>query len=191
MILANMRKRAVLLLAFLGFAFCMQAQTTVTGTVTDKKGEPQAGVTVSVKNSKIATTTNAKGVYTLQNVPANAVLRFTGVGLVAQEINVGGNSAVNAELETGINNLNEVVVTGYGTARKKDLTGAVASIKSKDFNQGIVTAPDQLLQNKVAGLEITNNNGQPGASTTIKIRGNNSIRAVNNPLYVIDGVPYT
>src|SRR4030095_11787992 len=85
--------------------------------------------------------------------------------------------------------LNAVVVVGYATVRKKDLTGAVASLQAKDFNQGVVTSPDQLLTNKIPGLEVTNTSGQPGVATTIKIRGNNSIRAVNNPLYVIDGVP--
>jgi TonB-linked SusC/RagA family outer membrane protein len=85
--------------------------------------------------------------------------------------------------------MTEIVVIGYGTARRKDVTGSISSIKAKDFNQGVILAPDQLLQGKVPGLEITNNSGQPGAATTIKIRGNNSLRANNNPLYVIDGVP--
>jgi TonB-dependent starch-binding outer membrane protein SusC len=189
MILAKMRKRVLLLLTFLGFAFCLQAQTTVTGTVIDKKGEPLPGVTVSVKGTKNATSTNNLGVYTLNNVAADAVLRFTGAGISAQELAVAGKSSINVELDAGVNNLNEVVVVGYGTARKRDLTGSVVSVKSKDFNQGVIASPDQLLQGKVSGLEITTNNGQPGAATTIKIRGNNSIRSNNNPLYVIDGVP--
>ncbi len=185
-----MRKSAMLLLAVFGFTVLVLAQNqTVTGTVTDKKGEPLPGVTVNVKGTKSSTSTNAQGVYTLNNVPKEAVLVFTGIGVASTQVNVSGNSVVNTDLESSASNLNEVVVTGYGTARKRDLTGAVASVKSKDFNQGFVTSPDQLLQNKVSGLEITNNSGQPGVATTIKIRGNNSIRAVNNPLYVIDGVP--
>src|SRR4029079_12668667 len=92
-------------------------------------------------------------------------------------------------LAASTQSLTDVVVIGYGSVRKKDLTGAVTSIKAKDFNQGVIAAPDQLLQGKVSGLEITNNSGQPGSATTIKIRGNNSIRASNNPLYVVDGVP--
>ncbi len=189
MLLATMRKLAMLCMAIFGFTAFALAQTTVTGTVTDKKGEPQGGVTVSVKGSKNATSTNNQGVYTLSNVAADAVLTFSGAGVTAQSISVGGRTAVNAELETSVGNLNEVVVVGYGTARRKDLTGSVASVKSKDFNQGVIASPDQLLTGKVPGLEITTNSGQPGAATTIKIRGNNSLRANNNPLYVIDGVP--
>ncbi|MEN9570842.1 MAG: hypothetical protein RL172_2073 [Bacteroidota bacterium] len=188
MILANMRKSIMLMLMVLGFAFSSQAQT-VTGTVTDKKGDPLPGVTVTVKGTKNATSTNAQGAYTLSNVASDATLVFSGASLTKQEIQVAGRATVNTDIEAATGSLNEVVVVGYSTLRKKDVTGAVASIKAKDFNQGLVTSPDQLLQNKVAGLEITNNSGQPGVATTIKIRGNNSIRAVNNPLYVVDGIP--
>ncbi len=188
MLLATMRKTAMLLLAVFGFTALSQAQT-VTGTVTDKKGDPQAGVTVTVKNSKNATSTNNQGVYTLNNVPADAVLVFSGAGVVRQEVTVGGKSAVNAELETSVGNLNEVVVVGYGTARKKDLTGSVSSVSAKDFNKGIQTAPDQLIQGKVAGVQVVNNSGMPGGSTTVRIRGASSIRAGNQPLFVVDGIP--
>ena len=190
MLLVIMRKSAMLLLAVFGFtAFASAQNQTVTGVVTDKKGEPLQGISVSIKNSKAGTSTDAKGAYSLNNVATNAVLVFSGAGVVAQEVSVGGRTAVTAELEASVNSLNEVVVVGYGSARKKDLTGAVSSIKSKDFNQGVIQSPDQLLQGKIPGLEITSNSGQPGAASTIKIRGNNSIRASNNPLYVIDGVP--
>lgn len=190
MSIAIMRKSAMLLLAVFGFSALALAQTqSVTGTVSDKKGAPLQGVSVTIKNSTIGTSTDAKGIYTLNNVASNAVLVFTGAGVVAQEVSVGGQTVVNAELDASVNSLNEVVVTGYATARKKDLTGALTSVKAKDFNQGVIASPDQLLQGKVPGLEITNNSGQPGAATTVKIRGNNSIRASNNPLYVIDGVP--
>jgi len=190
MLLAMMRKSAMLLLAVFGFTAITLAQTqTVSGTVTDKKGIALQGISITVKNTKIGTSTDSKGIYSLQNVPVNAVLVFSGAGVVAQEANVSGQPSINAELEASVNSLNEVVVVGYGSSRKRDLTGAVASVKSKDFNQGVIAAPDQLLQGKVAGLEITSNSGQPGAASTIKIRGNNSIRASNNPLYVIDGVP--
>ena len=92
-------------------------------------------------------------------------------------------------VSTGGATISEVVVTGYGSTRKRDLTGSVASLKTKDFNQGSIVAPEQLFQNKIAGLEVTNTSGQPGAAPTIQIRGNTSIRASNNPLFVIDGVP--
>ena len=163
---------------------------TVTGTVTDDKNAPIQGASVLVKGTTIGTASDASGNFKI-NVPASATtLTISYVGYSSQDVSVVGVSTVSATLVLQQqSNLNEVVVIGYGTARKKDLTGAVASVTAKNFNQGIITAPDQLLQNKVAGVEITNNSGAPGSATTIKIRGNNSIRAVNNPLYVIDGVP--
>ena len=164
------------------------AQKTVTGKVTDPQGNGIAGVTVSVRGAKQATQTNADGSYSL-NVPANAVLVFSSVGYEPTNRNVTGDGPVDVSLVTQNTNLNAVVVVGYGTARKRDVTGAVTSITAKDFNQGVILAPEQLLQNKVAGLEITNNTGAPGGATTVKIRGNNSIRASQSPLYVIDGVP--
>jgi TonB-dependent starch-binding outer membrane protein SusC len=163
----------------------------VTGKVTDSKdGSPVAGASVVAKGSTKGTSTNTNGEFSI-SVPSGVdKLVVTSVGFTSQEIDVTGKTSVDVSFVPNAGqNLNEVVVVGYGTARKKDLTGAVSSVKAKDFNQGFVTSPDQLLQNKVAGLEITNNSGQPGVATTIKIRGNNSIRAVNNPLYVIDGVP--
>ncbi|MGI8582751.1 MAG: SusC/RagA family TonB-linked outer membrane protein [Chitinophagaceae bacterium] len=164
-------------------------QKTVTGTVTDKSGVGVAGVSVLAKGSRSGTQTNSDGAYSLSVSDNAATLVFTSVGYGVQEVTINGRSAVDVTLETTSQDLNAVVVIGYGTARKRDVTGAVSSIKAKDFNQGLITAPDQLLQGKVSGLEITSNSGQPGAATTIKIRGNNSIRANNNPLYVIDGVP--
>jgi TonB-dependent starch-binding outer membrane protein SusC len=188
--LATMKRCAMLLIAIFGFTALSLAQT-VTGKVTDKKGEPLPGVTVTVKGTKTATSTNNAGVYTLNNVGADAVLVFTGVGIGSQEIPVGGKSLVNAELESSVSgDLNEVVVqVGYGGLRKKDLTGSVVSIQAKNFNKGPINNPDQLLLGKVAGLQVINNSGQPGAATVIKIRGTNTLRSGNNPLYVIDGVP--
>ncbi len=187
MLLAIMRKAAMLLLAVIGFTAFAKAQT-VTGTVTDSKGEPVSGISVTVVGSTKGTSTNAQGVYTLNGVANGSVLLFTGTGFNALKERVTG-STVNVSLITSVSNLNEVVVIGYGTARRKDVTGSIASVQAKDFNQGVIAAPDQLLQNKVAGLEVTNTSGQPGAATTVKIRGNNSIRAGGNPLFVIDGVP--
>ena len=186
---AKMRKAAMLMVAVIGFTAVTLAQQTVTGTVTDKKGDPLPGVTVTVKGSKMATSTDNKGVYTLNNVASDAVLRFTGAGVSNQEISVGGKTSVNAELEASVGDMNEVVVVGYGTARKRDLTGATSSVQAKDFNKGTYTSPDQLIQGKAAGVLVINNTGQPGGSTTIRIRGSSSIRSGNQPLFVIDGVP--
>jgi TonB-linked SusC/RagA family outer membrane protein len=162
---------------------------TVTGKVTDEKdGTPVAGASVTVKGTKLGTQTDANGSFSL-SVPASATtLVISSISYSNKEVPIA-DGEIAVLLAASASNLNEIVVVGYGTARKKDLTGAVGSVKSKDFNKGLITAPDQLLQGKVAGIEITSNNGQPGAATTIKIRGNNSIRANNNPLYVVDGVP--
>ena len=163
---------------------------TITGKITDSKdGSPLVGATVQPKGSKSGTSTGADGSFSI-TVGANVTtLVVTSVGFERQEINISGRTSADVSLVAANSNLNEVVVVGYGTARKKDLTGAVSSLKAKDFNQGVITAPDQLLQSKIPGLEITNTSGQPGAASTIQIRGNSSIRSSNNPLYVVDGVP--
>lgn len=183
-----LRNTATLFLTICVLFSFAQAQT-VTGTVMDNKGVAIPGISVVIKGTSRGTTTNSEGAFTLNDVKSGAKLVFSGAGYSSQEVAATPGTSMNIVLETNVAGLNEIVVVGYGTARKKDITGAVASVKSKDFNQGVITAPDQLLQGKVAGLEITNNNGQPGAATTIKIRGNNSLRASNNPLYVVDGVP--
>ena len=103
------------------------------------------------------------------------------MGYNPQEVDISDKTTVSVALVTASQSLNDVVVIGYGTAKKQDLTGSVVSIKAKDFNKGAITSPDQLLQSKVAGLEITNNTAQPGAVTTVVIRGNNSIRASEAP----------
>jgi TonB-dependent starch-binding outer membrane protein SusC len=161
---------------------------TITGTIIDERGNPVAGATISVKGGKGGTTTDARGNYSL-NVPASAnTVVVSSVGYNPQEVSIVDKSTVSIALVTASQSLNDVVVIGYGTAKRSDVTGSVASIKAKDFNKGVITSPDELLQNKVAGLEITNNTAQPGGVTTVVIRGNNSIRASDGPLYVIDGV---
>ena len=187
MLLAIMRKAAMLLLAVIGFTAFATAQT-VTGTVTDSKGDPVSGISVTVKGTTKGTSTNAQGVYTI-NAASGATLVFSGTGFTSQSVKISGADAVNVTIQTSVSNLNEVVVIGYGTARKKDLTGSVSSVQARNFNKGPIANPDQLLIGKVAGLQVINNGGQPGAATVVKIRGNNSLRSGNSPLYVIDGVP--
>ncbi len=173
------------------FVISSQAQNkTISGTVKDSKdGSALVGASVVVKGSKTGTQTGADGSFKL-SVPSSATtLVISSVGFGNQEVNISGKSSVEVSLTATNDQLNEVVVIGYGTARKKDLTGSVVSVQAKNFNQGAIMAPDQLLQNKVAGLEVTNTSGQPGAASTIQIRGTSSIRSNNNPLYVVDGVP--
>ncbi|RYF45016.1 MAG: SusC/RagA family TonB-linked outer membrane protein, partial [Chitinophagaceae bacterium] len=172
------------------FSLSIFAQNkTVTGTVTDQDGAGVPGASVVVKGSNLGTNTDANGAFTL-SVPASArTLVISFVGLATQEVPVA-DGAISVSLKAATSNdLNEVVVVGYGSSRKRDLTGSVASVTSKEFNTGQINSPEQLLQGKVPGLQITNSSGQPGGLTIVRIRGNNSIRSGNNPLYVVDGIP--
>jgi TonB-linked SusC/RagA family outer membrane protein len=175
-------------LALLCFLITTFAQTTVSGTITDQNGAGIPGVTVTVRGTNIATQTDAQGRYSI-SAPSNAVLVLTSVGFGTAEVNVSGQTTVNSTLTTQGTNMNEVVVVGYGTARRRDVTGSTASVRERDFNKGVYTSPDQLIQGKAAGVLVINNTGQPGGSTTVRIRGASSIRSGNQPLFVVDGVP--
>jgi len=187
MLLAIMRKAVMLMLAVIGFTAFASAQS-VTGTVTDSKGDPVSGISVTVKGSTKGTSTNAKGVYTLAGVANGATLVFTGTGFASQQAKVSGGT-VNISLSTTVSNLNEVVVVGYGTRKIKDATGSVAALSAKDFNKGVIATPEQLIAGRTPGVTITPSSGEPGAASTINIRGTSSIRGNNDPLYVVDGVP--
>ena len=170
-------------------ALVFSQSKTVTGRVTDgKDNSPLAEATVSVVGKSISSKTGPDGTFTISVPDGSKKLKVSYIGYADQTVNITGET-MSIALLSSAQTLTDVVVIGYGTVRKKDATGAVASVKAKDFNQGVINSPDQLLQNKVAGLEITNTSGQPGAATTIQIRGNSSIRSSNNPLYVVDGVP--
>ncbi len=168
----------------------LYAQKTVTGRVTDSKdGSPLAGVSIIAKGTTTGTQTKPDGTFSL-TVPSNTTaLIVSSVGFASQEVDLGTRTTADVSLVASGTNLNEIVVVGYGTARRKDLTGSVSSVQAKDFNKGVITSPDQLIQGKSAGLMVINNMGQPGGSTTIRIRGTSSIRSSNQPLFVIDGVP--
>src|SRR5687768_13763157 len=182
--------RAVYLLSCLLLSLSLFSQTKqITGKVKDIRGQGVIGASVVVKGSQGGTTTNSDGDFTITVPQATTTLVISGVGFAQQEVNVANSATVDVTLIESSSSLNEVVVVGYGTARRRDITGAVASIQAKDFNTGQINSPEQLLQGKVAGLQITNSSGQPGGLTIVKIRGNNSIRTGNTPLYVVDGVP--
>ncbi|HEY9363492.1 MAG TPA: carboxypeptidase-like regulatory domain-containing protein, partial [Chitinophagaceae bacterium] len=149
-------KQKLLLGLLMFFALSSIAQQrTVTGVITDDKGVPLSGVSVTIKGTTTGTTTAADGTFSL-SVPTAGRLIVSSVGYSTTEINVGTKNALDIILTSENQVLTDVVVVGYGTARKKDLTGSVASVKAKDFNKGVINSPDQLLQNKVAGLEVTN-----------------------------------
>jgi len=176
----------------IGFIFinstAFSQQKTITGTVTRSDGSPLYGATVTIKGSDKATITDTTGSFVL-TVKQNDILEVSFVGYSTRQFFVGNQTQLNIILDEEVKALDDVVVIGYGTTKKKDLTGAIGSVSAKDFNKGIFTSPDQLIQGKVAGLQITKNNGLPGAATTIKIRGNSALSGTGQPLYVIDGVP--
>jgi|JI81BgreenRNA_FD_contig_61_2869626_length_4787_multi_7_in_0_out_0_1 iron complex outermembrane receptor protein len=164
------------------------AQKTVSGVVTDAgNGDALIGANILVKGTDNGTITDIDGSYSLRAKEGD-VLVFSYAGYADQEVTIGASNSYNVSMSAGAL-LDEVVVVGYGTVKKRDLTGSVASLKEKDFNQGVITSADQLLQSRVAGVNIINNSGQPGGAATVKIRGNNSIRAGADPLYVVDGIP--
>ena len=166
-----------------------QSAATVSGRVTDETGQVLPGVTVLLKGTGNGTTTNAEGVYRLSAPAATATLVVSYVGYLSQEIAVGGRSVIDVKLTPGDKTLSEVVVVGYGTQEKKDLTGAIATVGSKDIQRLPVSGFDQALKGQVAGLQITNTSGAPGGNTSILVRGISSITGGNDPLFVIDGFP--
>lgn len=177
-------------MSLLFVSFIVVAQTRVlTGKVVDENASPLAGATIKVKGSTVATSSNAGGDFSIE-IPTDAKsLEVSFIGYLTKDVPISGNDITIALEPNADHGLDEVVVIGYGTARKKDLTGAMVTIGAKDFNKGLMTSPDQLIQGKTPGVMVINNTGQPGGSTTVRIRGNSSIRASNNPLFVLDGVP--
>lgn len=165
-----------------------QSGRNVTGTVVDELGEPLIGVSVTVPGANAGVTTDIDGNYTI-SLPAGAtVLSFSYVGYITKELTVNGNR-LDVALEPANESLQEMVVIGYGTAKKNDLTGSVTAITEKDFNKGVISSPEELINGRVAGVQITNSGGSPNAGSTIRVRGGASLNASNDPLIVLDGVP--
>jgi TonB-dependent starch-binding outer membrane protein SusC len=176
----------VLLLLVSSYAW---AQTRVTGKVTSgDDGSALPGVSILEKGTTNGTVTDVNGSYSI-NTGENAVLVFSFVGFTTQEVPVAGRSAIDITLAGDVTALTEVVVIGYGELQKKDVTGSIVAIDTKDFNRGVIASPQDLLVGKVAGLQVTSNNGAPGSGSTIRIRGGSSLKASNDPLIVIDGFP--
>jgi TonB-linked SusC/RagA family outer membrane protein len=162
-------------------------ERTITGTVTseeDNFGLP--GVSVIVKGTSVGTVTDIEGAYTL-GVPNNSTLVFSYVGFVSEEVVVGNQSVVDIVLAPDLTQLEEIVVVGYGTVKKSDLTGSVASVKSEELTAYPALGTVQALQGRAAGVQITSNNGEPGSSFKVRVRGGTSINASSDPIYVVDG----
>ncbi|KPL20742.1 MAG: hypothetical protein AMS23_10450, partial [Bacteroides sp. SM1_62] len=169
------------------FALVVQAQNvTVTGTVTDTQGESLIGVNIVVEGTTMGTITDINGNYELEVGP-DARLTFSYVGYETQTVAVGDQRVINVSLVPGAA-LEEVVVVGYGTLRRSDLTGSLASVSARDFEQQPLTRVDQALQGRASGVSVIQTSGKPGAGFKIRIRGSNSIAGNNDPLYVVDGL---
>ncbi|WP_366182877.1 TonB-dependent receptor [Flavobacterium ovatum] len=181
-------KFAIIALAMICTHSVVSQTKTIQGVVTDQTQLPLPGVNVSVKGTATGVVTNYDGSFVLDKVPANARIIFSFIGFTSKEVAVDGKSTINVSLIEDTNNLEEVVVVGYGTVNKKDLTGAVTTVKFNADVANQVTSVDQLLQGKAAGVQVTQNAGSLGSGISVKIRGTNSLRGNNEPLYVIDGV---
>lgn len=162
---------------------------TVKGRVTDETtGEPLIGASVVVKGTQKGATTDANGSYSIVVPNQNSVLVVGFIGYTKKEVTVGNNTTLDITLKSEASDLAQVVVIGYGTVAKKDMTGAVKSLKSSEFNKGIINSPEQLLQGKVAGVNVTSASGEPGAAQNISIRGPGGVRTGSTPLFILDGM---
>lgn len=179
-----------LLVAIVTNAFPAESiqQNEVNGTVTDKNGLPIPGVTIQIKGENDGTMTDMNGDFSI-TVDDNDVLVFSSIGFETQEVPVSGQSSLSIVLQDKVGELDEVVVVGYGSVRKKDLTGSVASLNTDDFNPGANASVDQLILGRSAGVQVTQTSSEPGGGLSIRVRGASSITGGNEPLYVIDGVP--
>lgn len=161
----------------------------VSGRVTAQDGSTLPGVNVVVRGTTQGVSSDANGNYSITVPGDNAVLLFTSIGLVQQEITVGNRSVINVQMQESVNELAQVVVTGYNTTQKKDITGSIASVGSERFKDLPVTSFDQALQGQAAGVQVTQSSGTPGGGITVRVRGSTSISASNRPLFIVDGVP--
>ncbi len=172
-----------------GLPASSQQQRSISGKVSDASGLPLPGVTVVVKGTTQGTITDHGGNYTLSNVADGATILFSFVGMRAQEVAVGGKTTIDIVMEEEAIGIEEVVAVGYGTMKKSDLTGSVASVQNKSVNAFPTTNVLQALSGRAAGVQVLQGTGEPGGSISVRIRGTNSIKGSNEPLYVIDGFP--
>lgn len=162
----------------------------ITGRVTaDDQPDGMPGVNVMIKGTSTGSVTDINGNFSIEVPDANSILVFSSVGYVTEERVVGNQAAIDLEMTSDIKSLQEIVVIGYGIQKKEDATGAVTAVDSKEFNKGAIVSPQELLAGRTAGVQITTQGGAPGSGATIRIRGGSSLRASNDPLIIIDGVP--
>ena len=190
MLLKNLVKASCFIIMLLVCQVSFAQNNVITGKVTDSKdGSGISGASIIAKGTKIGTTTSSDGSFSLSVPSGTTTLVISSVGFSTQEVSIEGKSSIDISLIVGSTTLNEVVVTGYGSVRRKDLTSAITTITSKDFTKGPITTPDGLINGRVAGVQITTPSGAPGAGARILIRGGSSLTASNSPLIVVDNVP--
>lgn len=181
------RRIMLFVLVLFGSINSLHAQSA-SGVVSDSKGLTLPGVSVTVKNTQVGVTTDIDGKFTVA-AASDATLVFSFIGFGTQEIALNGKKNIKVVMLDNTENLDEVVVIGYGTQKKGDVNGSVSSVKAKDIADIPQVSFDQMLQGKAAGVTVTNNSGQPGSAVSVKIRGASSLTGSNEPLYVIDGIP--
>jgi len=181
---------ASFILLFAQNAFANFADRKVNGRVTDATtGNALSGAIITIKGTTANNVTDAKGDFTVTVANDKAILVVSFLGYTTQEIFVGNKTTINIQLQSAVNDLAQVVVVGYGSQNKKDVTGSVKSIKAESFNRGIINNPQQLIQGKVAGVNVTSASGEPGATLGITVRGPGGVRTGSTPLFVVDGIP--
>lgn len=166
-----------------------QQNIEIKGKIVDDEGKPLEGVNVQVKGGRLKAVTNAKGEYLLKGVPVNSTVVFSLVGSASKELKVSASGVQNITLNRDEKKLEDVVVIGYGTVKKEDMTGSVGQVNMKDLMEAPVGSFDEALAGRIAGVQVSSSDGQPGAGMNIVIRGANSLTQSNSPLYVIDGFP--
>jgi TonB-linked SusC/RagA family outer membrane protein len=182
-------KRAVIMLVLLLSATVGFAQQRVTGVVKDTRNDPVAGVNVVVKGTTIGTVTNVDGYYSIEVPGSASVLEFRYIGFVTQQIAAGNQSVINVTFMEDSQAIEEVVVVGYGSVKKSDLTGSISSIRAEELQKLPMTSLDNGIQGRAAGVQVTSTSGAPGGQVSIRVRGGNSLSSGNGPLFVIDGFP--
>ena len=170
---------------------CAQ-QRIVSGKITDSNnGDPLAGVNIVVEGTQAGTLSDKNGNYQISVLNGNTILVYSSVGYATRKITMGNQTTINVSMEKSAQALEAVLVVGYGTQKKEDLTGAVSVVTSKDIENRPIIDAGEALQGKAAGVQVTSNSGKPAAGLSIRIRGSSSIRAGNDPLYIVDGIPTT
>ena len=172
-----------------GILSVFQQLNKITGTVTDKDGTPLTGVNVVVTGTTVGTLTDIAGKYSIDIPQGARSLTFSFIGMASQEISIGKLTQINVTMAESEIGLDEVIVIGYGTVKKSDLTGSMTKLSSNNLNKGLAISANELMQGRAAGINITQVGGEPGAVATVRVRGISSIRSGNEPLYVIDGIP--